>query len=384
MAEAECRVRILQICDTLSVANGGPARNAFELNHALNSVDGVEVQLVWVQGDARDSVLADSEESSETEASTSRPDPRRILLGSTRSSRPTIGLRALARALVGSDAVIIHGFYLPWIPLMLTASAFFRKPVFVMPHGALTAYESSRGTAKKALFRRVIRTLFPGRIRAFAVGSDSEAADVAVLFPGIPAVTCGVGTSVSAHRTFRKPAATLRLLTLCRLAEKKRVDLSIRALYNLRQAGLDARLTIAGVGPKQASLERLAFDMGVAEHTNFAGLVVGAAKRDLYRESDVFILASEDENFGIVIAEALAHGLPTVASRHVQAAALAAHSPAVRLIDAPDDSLVSAAVTDLVESYDADLRQTALDAAREHFGWAAVADRWIRMIRDKA
>lgn len=372
-------MKLLQICDTLAVANGGPARNAFELNRALNAVDDVDVDLVWVRGGQHQSVLEGSHLPAATAA---HPGPRKIVKTGGQLGERTIGLRAVAQAMRASDAVIVHGFYLPWIPLVLSAAAAFGKPVFVMPHGALTAYETTRGAVKKALFRRVIGGVFPRQIRAFAVGSDDEATDVSGLFPRTPTTTCGVGTAVL--NTPMAPGAhdPIRLLTLCRLAKKKRIDVSIRALAELLRAGVAAQLTVAGAGPERATLERLAQEVGVARHVQFVGQVSGEAKRTLYTDSDLFILASEDENFGIVVAEALAHGLPTVASRHVQAAAIASASPAVRLIDSPDPVLVAAAVTELGAADHSELRRAAVHAARSHFSWDSVSRRWVHMIRN--
>ena len=374
-------MKILQICDTLSVANGGPARNSFELNRALNNIDGITVDLVWIRGHQGESVLTGE---SLPAPSSALPGPRKLVFSRGPSVKRSIGLASLARALRASDAVIIHGFYLPWVPLVLSAATLLGKNVFLMPHGALTAYETARGARKKALFRRTIYRLFRRRLRAFAVGSDDEARDASALLPGVPAVTCGVGTAIVERPPARDTFKPLRLLTLCRLAQKKRVDVSILALAALMRSGVDARLTIAGTGPERASLERLAHAEGVAERVDFVGQVAGRSKDDLYRGSDVFVLASEDENFGIVVAEALAHGLPTVASRHVQSAALAAHSPAVELIDAPDADLVAAAVINLLANDYPLLQEAAVTVARREYSWDSVGMRWVAMILSAA
>ena len=371
-------LRVLQICDTLDTSNGGPARNAFELNKALNAMADVAVDLVWVRGQQQDSVLEDS---ALPDATIAYPGPRKLVaIGGCLAER-TIGLVDVAKAMRASDAVIVHGFYLPWIPVALLVATTLGKDVFVMPHGALTAYETTRGARKKAAFRKMIGLLFLRCIRAVAVGSDDEATDVSKLLPDTPAVTCGVGTSTLEAPLLRAPSVPLRLLTLGRLAKKKRIDVSILALKELLRSGVDAHLTIAGTGPERASLERLALSAGVARRVEFVGQVSGDTKRKLYHNSDIFILASEDENFGIVVAEALAHGLPTVASRHVQAAAVAADSTAVSLIEAPIPGLVARAVTGFLIADYASLQKSAAAVAREQFSWTSVSHRWIEMMQ---
>ena len=62
-------------------------------------------------------------------------------------------------------------------------------------------------------------------------------------------------------------------------------------------------------GPQQAAVETPA---GVADRATFLGLVAGAQKQALLREGTLFLLPSEDENFGVSVIEAMAAGIPVV------------------------------------------------------------------------
>lgn len=371
-------MRVLQMCDTLATSNGGPSRNAFELNRALNKGGEVRVDLVWIHGGRDASVLGME---SGSKSNNAHPEPRQLWWWSRPAASDTISLTAVFRTLRKSDAVIVHGFYLPWIPLVLVAALAFRKPVLLMPHGALTAYETSKKGAKKYWFRKAFRPLVRRTVRALAVGSTREAEEAKAVLPGVHAAVCGVGTPMVGPPTLRDASTPLRLLTLCRLAEKKRVDIAILATGELNSTGTDAQLVIAGAGGELSKLERLTRLESLEGRVQFLGEVTGSAKRATFESADVFILPSEDENFGIVVAEALAHGVPVIASEHVQAASVAAYSPAVKLLASPDPAEVARLVRAFAVEEQQMLRKAAVAVAAAEFGWEAVAQRWLALLR---
>ena len=78
--------------------------------------------------------------------------------------------------------------------------------------------------------------------------------------------------------------------------------------------GTDAHLTIIGDGEERAALEALTESLGLAGHVTFTGQLDRAEMVTLYETADIFALASHGETFGVAYAEALAMGLPTVAT----------------------------------------------------------------------
>jgi glycosyltransferase involved in cell wall biosynthesis len=104
----------------------------------------------------------------------------------------------------------------------------------------------------------------------------------------------------------------LRCLAVARLVERKGLGELIRAFAQLPRGRYE--LEIVGDGPDERALRQLAFHLGVAHEIRFTGALdrIGVARR--YREADMFTLPSSAEAFGNVFAEALASGLPIVAS----------------------------------------------------------------------
>jgi phosphatidylinositol alpha-1,6-mannosyltransferase len=107
------------------------------------------------------------------------------------------------------------------------------------------------------------------------------------------------------------------LLTLGRLVSKDRAkgfDEVIDALPAIRAQVPEAMYVIAGQGEYRPTLEAKVKARGLEEHVVFTGFVEEDMKADLYRTADVYIMPSRGEGFGFVFLEAMACGVPCVAS----------------------------------------------------------------------
>lgn len=105
----------------------------------------------------------------------------------------------------------------------------------------------------------------------------------------------------------------LTILIVSRLTPFKGVDVGIRALPLLCRP--DVRLRIVGSGRVEAELRQMAATLGVTDRVEFAGEVAPERIHHEYARADIFALPSRYEPFGIVLVEAMAAGLPVVASR---------------------------------------------------------------------
>jgi len=109
------------------------------------------------------------------------------------------------------------------------------------------------------------------------------------------------------------------VLFMGRLHEKKGCDLLLEAFACI--AGRDPTLHLLMAGPDQTGLrgelERLAERHGIAERVTWPGMLEGAMKWGAFNAAEVFCLPSHQENFGIVVAEALACGKPVLISDKV-------------------------------------------------------------------
>ncbi len=109
------------------------------------------------------------------------------------------------------------------------------------------------------------------------------------------------------------------LLFMARIHEKKGCDLLIQAFARVAASHPDVDLVIAGpdqVG-LQPKLQKMAEDLGIAQRVHWPGMLKGDQKYGALRACDAFILPSHQENFGVVVAEALACGRPVLISNQV-------------------------------------------------------------------
>ncbi|MDT0185738.1 glycosyltransferase [Microbacterium sp. ARD31] len=355
--------------NTLSTADGGPARNSFELNMALNRDARVRAQLLWITGEHAGSVMS------------SHRGPHADVYPRQALNKESESRAHLFRDLRTADAIIVHGYYLWWVLPAVVLGRWRKVPVFLMPHGSLTAYQRQFSRLKKFIFECTSGWLIRRWVTTFVVGSSREADELREFVRKSPVIVSGVGTSVVPVARDRGWQYPPQLLMLGRIAAKKRVDLSIQALAWLIQNGHQAELTVAGAGPAQlrSELSHLASDLGVGERVAFVGEVVGAEKTELLERADIFLLPSDDENFGIAAAEALASGLPVVGSDAVAAIEGLPEIAGARLSQ-PDGSSLGSHLKRILDTDPRATREAAAAFAASRFSWEVVAARWIDAI----
>ena len=107
------------------------------------------------------------------------------------------------------------------------------------------------------------------------------------------------------------------ILFLSRIHVKKGIEFLLEAVSSLKSQLEGYTITIAGEGDQTyiSSLKSKARELGIDKMVNFCGGVYGEKKWEFYRKADVFILPTYSENFGIVIAEALASGTPVITTK---------------------------------------------------------------------
>lgn len=122
------------------------------------------------------------------------------------------------------------------------------------------------------------------------------------------------------------PAGALLILFLGRLSAKKSPDLLLESFAQLPEAIDGKKVWLAFVGPDESGmrgrLQELARAKKVDSRVVFSGPVFGNRKWSAYRDADVFVLPSQNENFGNSAAEAAACGTPVVITENCGVAPL--------------------------------------------------------------
>ena len=133
----------------------------------------------------------------------------------------------------------------------------------------------------------------------------------------------GSGINVKQFQSFsknKKISKTWELISVARLVEFKGLKYSIKAISLLKSRGRSVRLTIVGDGPLRNDLEKLAKQLNVTDSVVMVGAIPHEKIPQILSQKNLFLISSivdnqgRTEGFGAVILEAMAAGLPVVAS----------------------------------------------------------------------
>jgi glycosyltransferase involved in cell wall biosynthesis len=175
-------------------------------------------------------------------------------------------------------------------------------------------------------------------------------------------------------------AAGKRLLFLGRLHRVKNLGTLIRAFVEAAPEGWELRLAGPDEDSHRATLESLVADLGAGGRVSFAGPVYGTEKARELADARALVLPSFTENFGAVVAEALAMGRPVIASRGTPWQVLGEAGCGWWV--APDQAGLAGAIADLARTSPATLsRMGALgrDLAARDYSWDRVATQMARL-----
>lgn len=171
-------------------------------------------------------------------------------------------------------------------------------------------------------------------------------------------------------------AGGLSLLFVGRVVRQKGLDVLFEALASLPPALLaGVTLRIVGDGPARPDLEAQAQRLGLSERIRFLGWLGRDELPAAYRSADAFVFPSRDEGMPNVVLEAMAAGLPVVATRIAGNRDLVVDGETGLMLDTDDVPALAAAIARLAG--DAPLCRRLGEGGRrrvvDHFSWRAVA-----------
>ncbi len=171
-------------------------------------------------------------------------------------------------------------------------------------------------------------------------------------WPKLAVAHCGVDTERFGlvQRTRRDhPSAPLKVLCVGRLVREKAQTLLVAAVAEAVARGVDAHLVLAGDGPCRAEVERAVARHEMGGRVELTGAVSQDDIVELYAAADVFALASFAEGVPVVLMEAMATGLPVVATQIAGIAELVEDGRSGRLVAPGRPDELAAALTAIAE-----------------------------------
>ena len=265
-----------------------------------------------------------------------------------------------------------------------------RIPYVVFPHGSLTHYHESdskliKGAARRLIIKKILR-----EAGAIIVTCESERSDLeedlqckAVLLP--------FGAEVIQEFFERQSIAVedskyIRILFSGRFDKKKNLPLLMAAMPLIVSVFPELILDVAGSGSEGArkALTKLVHDLNIEKNVVFHGWVDKSEMGRLFRSASLLILPSDNENFALVVSEALSSGLPCVVSQFVGTSDIVARHHAGEIIEELTPESVAAAVLKVLEGDQLAYREAAFNATREDLDWSKIAAKWKALISSLA
>ncbi|WP_420384256.1 glycosyltransferase [Novosphingobium sp.] len=242
--------------------------------------------------------------------------------------------RKMAEIVQDYDMVLVHGLWNYSTLLARRVMVGSGVPYCVFPHGMLDPWHREKYPLKD-IVKRIEWPFIEGALLGGASGglfttqAEIDLADGSYLPYRIHPVLVGYGcqgpvqdaqVSLAAlHDSFPALRGRKFLLFLSRIHPKKGCDTLLRAFAQCLPDLGDVDLVMAG--PDQVGwskeLKDLAATLGIANRVHWVGMITGEVKWGAYHAADAFVLPSHGENFGIVVAEAMACGTPVIISDRV-------------------------------------------------------------------
>ena len=226
-------------------------------------------------------------------------------------------LRVLPSYIQWANVVHLTAVYsFPTFPTLFFCRLF-NKPVVWSPRGALQRWEGTSRVVRKWVWESICQKLAPRNNLVLHVTSQAEADQSRKRFPRLRAVVIPNGVDVPQILRRKASNGRLRLLYLGRLHPIKGIELLLEACGIVGELSPDWHLYIAGTGsPSYVDfLKTKVQELGLSKQVEFVGEVFEEKKEALFARSDVALVPSHVENFGIVVAESLAHAVPVIASK---------------------------------------------------------------------
>ena len=112
-----------------------------------------------------------------------------------------------------------------------------------------------------------------------------------------------------------KNQASISITTVALFRQEKNIDLIIKAFYNILKSGINGNLNIIGNGPLESNIKKQIKSLKITNQVKLWGYLSNQRIVEILHQSDVFIMGSSIETFGVALIEAQACGVPAVATQ---------------------------------------------------------------------
>ncbi|TYQ26904.1 glycosyltransferase [Pseudanabaena sp. UWO310] len=281
------------------------------------------------------------------------------------------------------DLIHVHAIFSYPATIAMTIARQQNIPYVNSPHGLLCQWSLQQGAQKKHIYLNLLEKANLFGAKAIHVTARQEQVEIELLGWALKTVVLPLGLQISPaiadareqlHRMLDIPSQVPILLFLSRIHPKKGLDYLIPALSKLRDRHFAFVLAGSGDPEYEAALERLIQANHLGDRTFKLGFVTGINKNICLQGSDLYVLTSHSENFGVSVLEALAARTPVLITKGVALAELVRSQQLGWVVDLDIDAIAAAIAQSLDQpQVNQQIGDRAAKYIAEHYTWNKIA-----------
>jgi glycosyltransferase involved in cell wall biosynthesis len=301
-----------------------------------------------------------------------------------------IGLKGMLANLSKPNLVVLHQIYTFSTLLGYIYAKKYGIPYAVQPHGSLTKYHESDSKLIKTLAKWLLISKILREASAIIITCESEKTD---LIPPLQAKAIQLNYGAVLSQPLNKSASrlpmstqNLRIIFSGRFDKKKNLPLVIKAMPIVLEKYPDLTLDIAGSGTAKEvkKLQSLVNSLKLESSIQFHGWIDAPKMLELFSGARLLVLPSENENFAIVVAEALSAGVPCVLSKFVGTADIIGKHHAGEIIQELTPTSVANGILKVLQGDETKYREAAFEAVQNSLDWSKIALQWKALVTSLA
>lgn len=276
-----------------------------------------------------------------------------------------------------TDAIIVHQLYTfstiwGWI-----LSRKRKLPLVMFPHGTLTSYHENDSKVRKYIFKRLILDRVLKDCDLFVATSHSEVIEIGK-FTQKRVVCIPYGFKTEKSQREASQILTPNLLFIGRFTAKKNIENLVASIKYLKSEFPQIRLRIVGYQSNNEleKYQKLSKRYQVDENVAFEPWSDQSNLKIWYQKADIFVLPSDNENYGQVVADALSFGLPCVVTEKVALSEVIYRLDAGIVIHDASPSSIAEGIRECLDISYQSRSQNALDLTKSELSWLSVSNTW--------